>query len=204
MQILIIGGFLGSGKTSILAQLAKYVIGNDPAQKPKVAILENEIGEVGVDDVILSSTGLTIKNLFAGCICCSISGELVPTLRQLQNEFDPELAIIEATGIACPKSIKDTLLTVFKDTDIRICTIVDAKRWDGIKKPLWDLIERQLEDGNTFLVNKIDLVDADVPERIISELKEFLSSPASAEYFSVSANEQISPEIWDYVLGKEN
>ena len=200
MDIVVLGGFLGSGKTSLLVRLAKYVIGEDEnIDGAKVVILENEIGEVGVDDTILTSSGLTVQNLFAGCICCSLAGELIPTLRKLEKEFSPELVIIEATGVACPKQIRDTLLQVLDGSDVRICTIVDAKRWDRIKRAMANLVEGQLLDAHTVLVNKVDLVDAGKPDEIIAELKAINPEP---EFFKVSALEEVDSAVWRAVLGE--
>ena len=201
MNILILGGFLGSGKTSQLIRLAEYVIGTDEnIDGARVVILENEIGEVGVDDTILTAGGLTVRNLFAGCICCSLSGELIPTLRKLEQEFDPELVIIEATGVACPEQIKSTLVQVIPGSNIRICTIVDAKRWNRIKRALANLVENQLIDADTVLVNKIDLVDPDVPAQVIEELREINPEP---KFFTVSAMTESDPAVWRAVLGEE-
>ncbi len=201
MRILILGGFLGSGKTSLLIDLAKYVIGDDAdVDSPKVVIIENEIGEVGVDNVMLSSSGLQVRDMFAGCICCSLAGELIPTLFTLRDEFDPDLVIVEATGVACPKQIRDTLLSVLDGAEVRICTIVDCKRWDNVKMALANLIESQLADANTVLANKIDLVEESKPDEIIEELKEINPEP---EYLKVSAVSEIDPKIWDKVLGED-
>lgn len=200
MKILVLGGFLGSGKTSLLVKLARYVIGEDEnVDGAKVVILENEIGEVGVDDAILTSSGLTVQNLFAGCICCSLAGELIPTLYKLRDEYEPELVIVEATGVACPKQIRDTLLQVIKDSDVRICTIVDAKRWDRIKRAMANLVENQLLDANTVLVNKIDLVEPEKPAQVFEELRAINPEP---EFFAVSAMTDTDPAIWQSVLGE--
>ena len=206
MQLLVLGGFLGSGKTSQLINLAKYVIGEDEnVDGAKVVILENEIGEVGVDDVILSSTGLQVSSLFNGCICCSLSGELIPMLFKLRDEFDPELVIIEATGVACPKQIRDTLVDVLDGTDVRICTLVDAKRWNRIKRAMANLIEQQLLDANTVLINKVDLVEPEVVEQVIEDLKEIdeRETHANPRYFSVSAVQPVDPAVWQAVLGED-
>ena len=75
MNVLILGGFLGSGKTTSLMQLAKYLVATSPAEKEnKVMILENEIGQVGIDDEFLRSGGFQVSNLFSGCACCTVSG----------------------------------------------------------------------------------------------------------------------------------
>ena len=70
MNLLILGGFLGSGKTTVLLQLAKYITGDHVKPgETKVAIIENEIGEQGIDDKILKSGNYSVENLFAGCAC---------------------------------------------------------------------------------------------------------------------------------------
>ncbi len=71
MNFLIIGGFLGSGKTSLLLQLASYM--REKLGIEKTVILENEIGEVGIDDRVLSGAGCNVRSIFAGCVCCTIS-----------------------------------------------------------------------------------------------------------------------------------
>ncbi|MGI6217828.1 MAG: CobW family GTP-binding protein [Coriobacteriales bacterium] len=201
MKVLILGGFLGSGKTSLLVKLAKHVIGDDPnVQEAKVVILENEIGEVGVDDAILSSSGFEVENMFAGCICCSMAGQLVPTLEKLRKTYDPEVVIVEATGVACPKQIKDTIVGAGLKDDVRICTIVDAARWDRIKLALANLIESQLMDADTILVNKIDLVEPEKPDQVIEELKQINPDP---KFFKVSAMENTDDSIWASVLGED-
>ncbi len=200
MKILILGGFLGSGKTSVLVNLAKHVIGDEPGDLPKVVIIENEIGEVGVDDVMLSSSGLQVQSMFSGCICCTMAGELIPTLRMIQTDYDPELVVVEATGVACPKQIRDSLVEYIEGSDVRICVVVDANRWDRIKRALSQLVHTQLLDANTILVNKIDLVEEDKPDQIIEELKEDNPDP---EYFKISATSKIDPTIWSRVLGED-
>ena len=101
MRVIILGGFLGSGKTSVLLQLARYLVDNEKNSfsEVKVAIIENEIGDVGIDDKVIVNQGFSVTNLFAGCACCSLSGELVYNIKTIQKELNPEWLIIEATGI---------------------------------------------------------------------------------------------------------
>ena len=111
MRIIILGGFLGSGKTSVLLQLARHLVKRERATSGgvKVAIIENEVGDVGIDDKVLVNEGFSVKNLFAGCACCSLAGELVYSIRMIQKELNPEWLIIEATGIAHPGSMRETI-----------------------------------------------------------------------------------------------
>lgn len=77
MKAIILGGFLGSGKTSIILQLAKYVTETThTSDKTSTVIIENEIGETGIDDKVLASQGFEVKNLNAGCICCTMVSDL--------------------------------------------------------------------------------------------------------------------------------
>lgn len=159
MKILILGGFLGSGKTSVLLQLAKYIVHKEahhPSQT-KVAIIENEIGNIGIDDKVMENAGYEVSNLFSGCVCCSLSGELVASIKTIKKQLDPVWLVIEATGVAYPGSIRKAIL---QDIDINayILTIVDAKRWDKLVNAMETLVSGQLEDTHKVLLNKKDLV----------------------------------------------
>ena len=104
MNFLVIGGFLGSGKTSFLLQLARYMV--EKRGIKKVVLLENEVGEVGVDDKVLKGAGYQVKNMFAGCVCCTLSGSLPLTIKEIQAQLNPDLIIMETTGMAFPLEIK--------------------------------------------------------------------------------------------------
>ena len=103
MKVLILGGFLGSGKTSLLLQLAYYITGNALNDKKyQVVILENEVGEEGIDDKLLRGNGYQVENLFSGCACCTLSGELLSTVSKIEKELQPDWLILETTGLAYP------------------------------------------------------------------------------------------------------
>ena len=75
MKVLILGGFLGSGKTSLLLQIAYYMTGHLSGDKKyQVVILENEVGEEGIDDKLLRGNGYQVENLFSCFACCTLSG----------------------------------------------------------------------------------------------------------------------------------
>lgn len=199
MKILILGGFLGSGKTTILVQLAKYIIGDNADDSAKVVIIENEIGEVGVDNVLLESGGLQVQNMFAGCVCCTLAGELVPTIRQIKDEYNPELIILEATGVACPASIAEMINKGTDDVPVRICTIVDAKRWPRIRPAIGNLIEDQLLDASTVLVNKIDLVSESEADDVATEI---LTINKNANIYKVSMQNKLDDKMCQDILGE--
>ena len=194
MRIIILGGFLGSGKTSVLLQFARYLVDKEKGSsgEVKVAIIENEVGDVGIDDKVLVNEGFSVSNLFAGCACCSLSGELVYNIKTIQKELKPEWLIIEATGIAHPGSMKQTIRKGLGQPSY-IVTIVDAKRWKRLARAMETMVTGQLEDSSKVLMNKADLVN-------IEELEEAKESVQSynrrVEIIATNAKEKLPIELW--------
>ena len=199
MNFLIIGGFLGSGKTSLLLQLAAYM--REKLGIEKTVILENEIGKVGIDDRVLSGAGYSVKGMFAGCVCCTMAGELSLTVKAVMEDIAPEWIIMEATGMAFPQNVKENLADAL-GIDARVCCLVDAKRWPRLLKPMEHLLPLQLKEADVVLINKIDLVD----EEALCSVRESAAGfcGPQAEIFEVSLNSEISTEILDRILGSGN
>ena len=167
MKILLVGGFLGSGKTSFILQLAHHIV--EDLGVNKLAILENEIGEMSVDDKLLRGAGYEVRGLFSGCVCCTLAGTLPETLLKIQRELQPEWLIMEASGLAFPGSIRETIELL--GLDCRVCCLADAPRWKRISVAMPDLVEGQLEAADLILVNKSDLVDAQALSAVVEAIK---------------------------------
>ena len=195
MRIIILGGFLGSGKTSVLLQLARYLVDKERESSAefKVAIIENEVGDVGIDDKVLVSEGFSVSNLFAGCACCTLSGELVYSIRNIGKELNPEWLIIEATGIAHPGSMKQTILKRL-DRSSFIITIVDAKRWKRLARAMEMMVAGQLEDSSKVLLNKADLVNNEELEQVKESVHGY---NRSVEIISTNAKDELPAELWE-------
>lgn len=200
MKVIILGGFLGSGKTSVVLQLAKHVIGDDSENRTKVVILENEIGEVSIDDKILQNSGYEVANLFSGCVCCTMAGELVLGLHNIIRDFNPELIIMEATGVAYPDNIRKTINLSLPDLDCSITCVTDAKRWLRLLRPMEMLLEGQLDSAEVILINKIDKVDQDTLAMVENSIRTFNHN---AQFFNISAAQTIDPIIFEAILGAE-
>ncbi len=158
MKVIVIGGFLGSGKTTTLRNLGKYLVGNGH----KVAIIVNEIGEVGVDGEAIEGSGLISKELTSGCICCTLRISMEYTLQTLVDEYDPDVVIIEPTGIAFPMQIKEHLsLMDVKDLSFApVVSLVDASRLTMEINQVPVFIANQIKESEIVCINKIDVVDA--------------------------------------------
>jgi len=198
MKVLIFGGFLGSGKTTCLMQLARYIVDSSQTDNPnKVMILENEIGEVGIDDAFLRGGGFQVSNLFAGCACCSVSGEMVTAAGRIARDYNPDWLIIETTGLAYPIRIKENLM-ITMGLESRIGVLVDAARWRRLRIPMENLLMGQIHDSDAVLVNKTDLVDADTLSAVDADVLDFDSR---AKIYHISGLEPVGEEVWKGVLG---
>ena len=198
MKVIILGGFLGSGKTTALMLFAHYLADiSDPQKKYKIVILENEVGEVGIDDQYLRGGGFTVDNLFAGCACCTVSGELVTAVEKIKREMEPEWLVIETTGIAYPGLMKDNLKNAL-DLESRIVILTDASRWRRLRIPMDGLLRGQIENCNAVLVNKIDLVEEDILESMENDIHEI---EPNAPIYRISAVGDVASEVWGAVAG---
>lgn len=203
MNILLFGGFLGSGKTSIILQIAKYIVENKAvgfstrqldSGKPSLVIIENEVGETGIDDKILKAEGLSVRDLFAGCICCTLNAELTLCLNEIQEELSPQWVIIETTGMAFPDRITETITKYGKGIDsIKTIVVADAERWDELSTILPGLIEGQIAKADIILLNKIDCLE---PSQV-SEVEESIRRINSyALFYAISAHQEVDSQIW--------
>jgi G3E family GTPase len=167
VKLLCVSGFLGSGKTTILMQAARALVGAGQS----VAIVENEIGEIGVDGDVVSELGMPVRELFGGCVCCSLRSGLVETLHDIAAEVAPDWVIMEPTGLALPGDLVDAVKSWAPEVDdVRVLTVVDAVRLDMLMDVAAPLIEAQIKAGSVIAVTKIDEVDdatlADVDAKV--------------------------------------
>ncbi len=105
MKLVQIAGYLGSGKTTLILALSK----NLSEEGKKVAILVNDVGEVPVDGKVMQEYGLAVKDIGGGCICCQVAGNMLKTLGLLAKNYEPDITIIEPTGVAVPNAIKEAV-----------------------------------------------------------------------------------------------
>jgi len=165
VPVTILTGFLGSGKTTLLNRILKEEHGH------RIAVIENEFGEVGVDNDIIEKSDEQIVEMNNGCICCTVRGDLIRILGDLKERREKgalafDRVVIETTGMADPGPVAQTFFT---DEEIggyylldSILTLVDAKH---AEKQLDEFHEAQEQVGfaDKVLMSKTDLVsEADV------------------------------------------
>ena len=187
MKILIIGGFLGSGKTTMITGIGKYCasLGN------RICIIVNEIGEIGIDGDIISRYGLETKEITSGCICCSLKMSLRSAVRTIYDGFRPDILLIEPTGIAFPGAVKKEIELMNLPDDcivLPLVTLFDGSRFKQIMKEIRHFASGQICDAEIIAVSKADLVDPVMIPVIRESLRQM--NP-KAEIVTVSAgNEQ--------------
>lgn len=203
MHILLFGGFLGSGKTSIILQAARYLTAGLSAQqldggKPSLVIVENEVGETGIDDKILKAEGLNVRELIAGCICCTLNAELTVCLNKIQEELSPEWVIIETTGMAFPHTIAETITKYGKGiSSLKTIVVADAERWNDLSAIMPGLKEEQIAKANVILLNKIDCLEPEQVKDVAEDIKRINSSGL---FYAISAQAEVDPQIWRKVV----
>jgi G3E family GTPase len=176
MKIVLIAGYLGSGKTTLIIALSKKIAG----EGMKVAILVNDVGVVPVDGAVMQEYGLTVKDIGGGCICCQVAGNLMKTLETLAASVRPDIVIIEPTGIAVPDAIRQTVLLSARKNPMEMghtIVLFDTSRatklltYDTLKR----LVSLQIRDATIIGLSKSDLVspeELDAATRAVREINQ--------------------------------
>ncbi len=169
-KVLLITGFLGSGKTTFLNR----IIDNFPKDL-KLTILMNEFGEIGIDGTLVAGDDIDMMEISRGSIfCVCVKTDFIKGLYELNAKIQPDLLIIESTGVANPSDLKrDLKLPIFNDrfdfTD-QFC-IIDAAHFLEAYDTFAS-VEKQLATSTVFIINKTDLVENNVIEKIKQVVRE--------------------------------
>lgn len=156
MKIDIISGFLGAGKTTLITKLVKEALNGE-----KVAIIENEYGEVGIDGEILKRENLEVREITSGCICCSISSSFEEAVDEIKEKYNPSRIIIEPSGVAKLSQIISNLNK--RNSYIRInstSTIIDVKQFEVYMTNFGEFYRDQIKNANTIILSRTQYVDS--------------------------------------------
>ncbi|MBM4264841.1 MAG: GTP-binding protein [Deltaproteobacteria bacterium] len=153
---LIVSGFLGSGKTS----LVRWLLSQAQSAGKRVAVVSNEYNSLGIDQALLGADGQTLVELDGGCVCCQLSNELVATLEMLHEKVQPDQIIIETSGVALPGDVQVHLwrepVKSWSGGDVAVVIVNAEQVLEG--RDLDGAFEFQLTSADLLVLNKLDLV----------------------------------------------
>ena len=156
-KIDVVSGFLGAGKTTFIKRL---VVNNKDNEK--TIIIENEFGEIGIDGGFLKDSGIEIREMNSGCICCSLAGDFEASLRELLSTYSPSRVIIEPSGVGKLSDVLKAVSDVEKDLPVKsnsAVTVVDVKKCKMYMKNFGEFFNNQIEFANTIVLSRTDLAD---------------------------------------------
>lgn len=159
VKVDIFSGFLGAGKTTLIKKLV-----NESFYKEKVVIIENEFGEIGIDGSILKSTSIEVKEINAGCICCSIAGDFKKAVKEVVEKYNPERIIIEPSGVAKLSEILSACSSVelkgIVDLNM-VVTVVDVLKYDMYIKNFGEFYKNQIMNARTIVLSRTQKIKLD-------------------------------------------
>lgn len=169
MDMFIVAGFLGSGKTTLVLSIISRII---ERTGKKVVVIVNDFGTVGIDGKVMTKYGLQVKELASGCICCTLGPDLLVTVAEIEENIAPDLIVIEPTGLADPEAIVLCMdYYAGKKPSIRSAVIIDAARFQVIMKALERPLTAQVRTADLILINKMDTVDSVALQEIEKTLR---------------------------------
>lgn len=164
IKIDVISGFLGAGKTTLIKKLFASDLKNE-----KVVLIENEFGEIGVDGAFLKDSGVQIKEINSGCICCSLVGDFSKSMKEIVEKFSPDRIIIEPSGVGKLSDIIKAIEKVEEPLKINIvATVVDGGKCKMYFKNFGEFYDDQIKQANTVIVSKTDKLGE---EKILAALE---------------------------------
>ena len=169
-KIDIISGFLGAGKTTFIKKLLEEAIAGE-----QVVLIENEFGEIGIDGGFLKDSGIEIREMNSGCICCSLVGDFGTSLAEVLTQYRPERIIIEPSGVGKLSDVMKAVIDVSADMDVELnsaVTIVDAAKCKMYMKNFGEFFNNQIENAGTIVLSRTDITDASKIQKDVDMIRE--------------------------------
>ena len=174
IKVDLFSGFLGAGKTKLIKKLIE-----EGYYKEKIAIIENEFGEVSIDGEILKRTNTIVKEINAGCICCQVTGDFKSSIIDIIENYDMERLIIEPTGVAKLSEVKDILnekqFEGLIEVD-RVITIVDAEKYNLYLSNFRSFFVDQIKSAEFILLSRYQNIDKEDANKLESSIEKLNTS----------------------------
>lgn len=156
-KIDIVSGFLGAGKTTLIKKLLKEALAGT-----KVVLIENEFGEIGIDGGFLKEagigeSGIEVKEMNSGCICCSLVGDFGASLKEVLDTYEPERILIEPSGVGKLSDVMKAVQDVVTEAEVGLnsaVAVVDALKCKMYLKNFGEFFINQIEHAGTIILSR--------------------------------------------------
>ncbi|MDO4554438.1 MAG: GTP-binding protein, partial [Lachnospiraceae bacterium] len=174
-KIDIVSGFLGAGKTTLIKKLLKESFTGE-----KVVLIENEFGEISIDGGFLKESGVEIREMASGCICCSLVGDFYTSLQEVIAAYSPDRILIEPSGVGKLSDVISAVsrvVEVMKDSVIlnSYTTVVDVNRCKTYVKNFGEFYKNQLKYAGSVVLTRTDKATPDKIEACLELIRTFNS-----------------------------
>lgn len=182
-KIDIISGFLGAGKTTLIKKLLSEAFSGE-----QVVLIENEFGEIGIDGGFLKESGIEIREMNSGCICCSLVGDFGKSLREVVDTYHPDRILIEPSGVGKLSDVIKAVQDVQAEIDAELnsfTTVVDVTKCRIYRKNFGEFFSNQIEYAGAVILSRTDKAKPEKIEEGIAILRElndkapFITTPIS-------------------------
>ena len=166
----IISGFLGAGKTTLIRKLLRDAVANE-----QVVLIENEFGEIGVDGGFLKDSGIDIREMKSGCICCSLVGDFSSSLKAILTAYAPDRIIIEPSGVGKLSDVMRAVSDVEEELEVEnnsAVTVVDVKKCRMYMKNFGEFFNNQVQFATTIVLSRTDVAKQEVIDEAVALIRE--------------------------------
>jgi len=169
-KIDVISGFLGAGKTTLIKKLLSEALNGT-----KVVLIENEFGEIGVDGGFLKDSGIEIKEMNSGCICCSLVGDFTTSLQEVLEKYSPERVLIEPSGVGKLSDVQRAVLKAAEAAGVEpgsSVAVVDASKCKIYMKNFGEFFIDQIEHAGTIILSRTQNMTEEKIKMVVDLLRE--------------------------------
>ncbi len=169
-KIDIISGFLGAGKTTLIRKLLQEAL-----QDTKVVLIENEFGEIGIDGGFLKESGVEMKEMNSGCICCSLVGDFGASLQEVLETYSPERILIEPSGVGKLSDVIRAVQNVRTDAQVSLSSavvVVDASKCNMYAKNFGEFFLNQIAHAGLIILSRTGGISQEKTARALEIIRE--------------------------------
>ncbi len=198
-KIDIISGFLGAGKTTFIKRLIEEAIAGE-----QVVLIENEFGEIGIDGGFLRDSGIEIREMNSGCICCSLVGDFGRSLEEVLTKYHPDRVIIEPSGVGKLSDVMNAVAKAASTAEVVLnsaVTVVDVNKCRMYMKNFGEFFNNQIENAGTIVLSRTDVAD---PKKIQAAVEMLRSHNARAAIVTTPCSQLTGSQLLEIIEKKDD